>query len=332
MPGGLAIAATNQSAIGLSWSPSADNVGVAGYHVYRNGSGVGTATATSYTDSPLTCSTTYTLGVEAYDAAGNSSTRASVSSATAACSSADPSGVAMPVGDLTGWRQIFTDNFATDVPLGSFPAAVSSKWGAYPSPWKDTSKNGSYWPEKGISVHGGEMDIWLHTETVNGVVQHIVQSPHPILPGKGLYQGQLYGRYAIRYYMQPVAGYKTAWLLWPDSDTWPRDGEIDFPEGDLTGNVYAFMHRQNGTTGSDQDGYSTNVPEAGAWHTAVIEWGPAHCRFYLDGTLIGDSTSRIPNTPMHWVIQTETQLSGGAPANTAAGHVYIDWVAVYAPA
>jgi beta-glucanase (GH16 family) len=305
---------------------------VAGYRIFRDGASVATAASTSYTVSALTCSTTYTFGVEAFDAAGNTSPKVSASGTTAACSSADPSGVAMPVGDLPGWRQVFTDDFATDVPLGNFPAAVSKKWGAYPYPWKDTSKNGSYWPEKGISVHGGQMDIWLHTETVNGVTHHIVQAPNPILPGTTLYHGQLYGRYAIRFYAQPVAGYKTAWLLWPDSNTWPRDGEIDFPEGNLTGNISAFMHHQGATTGSDQDAYSTGVPEAGAWHTAVIEWGSAHTRFYLDGALIGDSTSRIPNTPMHWVIQTETQLSGGAPANSAEGHVFIDWVAVYAPA
>ena len=33
---------------------------------------------------------------------------------------------------------------------------------------------------------------------------------------------------------------------------------------------------------------------------------------------------------MHWVLQTETQLSGGAPSDSAAGHVYIDWVTAYA--
>ena len=30
---------------------------------------------------------------------------------------------------------MFTDNFTENVPLGSFPAAVSGKWTAYPYPW-----------------------------------------------------------------------------------------------------------------------------------------------------------------------------------------------------
>jgi hypothetical protein len=40
---------------------------------------------------------------------------------------ASPSGADMPLGDLPGWRQIFTDDFTTVVPLESFPSAVSTK-------------------------------------------------------------------------------------------------------------------------------------------------------------------------------------------------------------
>jgi hypothetical protein len=210
---------------------------------------------------------------------------------------------------------IYTDDFATAVPLGSFPSAVSSKWWAYPDGWNDTSKNGTYTPSKVVSVADGMMDLFLHTEA--GV--HLVSAPVPELPGPSGGRDLLYARYAIRFRADPVPGYKTAWLLWPHSDVWPRDGEIDFPEGDLDSTISAFMHRQDGTSGGDQDAYSTDVTYS-SWHTAVLEWTATHCTFILDGKVIGDSTSRIPNTPMHWVIQTETQLSGGAPSDTAEGH------------
>ena len=36
-------------------------------------------------------------------------------------SSADPSGQSMPVGDLPGWHQIFTDNFADPGTAGQLP-------------------------------------------------------------------------------------------------------------------------------------------------------------------------------------------------------------------
>jgi beta-glucanase (GH16 family) len=64
----------------------------------------------------------------------------------------------------------------------------------------------------------------------------------------------------------------------------------------------------------------------------VTEWTPSYVKFYLDGALLGTSTSRIPNTPMHWVLQTETQVSSTAPDNATQGHVYVDWAAVYRPA
>jgi hypothetical protein len=319
-------AAPGASSIDLSWGASTDNVGVAGYRVYQGTALATTTTTRSYTLAGLTCGTTVGVSVTAFDAAGNVSPAATISSATSACS--DPSGEAMPTGDLPGWHQIFTDDFTKDVPLGSFPSAVASKWKPYPYPWKDTSKNGTYWPEKGISQHGGLMDLWLHTETVNGVTYHVSEAPQPILPIAT--RGQLYGRYVIRFRSDPVPGYKTAWLLWPDSGL-RSDGEIDFPEGSLDGSMYAYMHHQGATSGSDQDAYPTGVGYS-SWHTAVIEWLPTRCTFILDGKVIGNSTTRIPATPMHWVIQTETQLSGGAPTNDAAGHVYIDWVAVYSRA
>jgi beta-glucanase (GH16 family) len=238
-----------------------------------------------------------------------------------------PSGEPMPVGDLAGWRQIFADDFVTDVALGDFPDAVSERWSAYADGWTDTSGNGTYDPSQVISIHGGVMDLFLHT--AGGV--HLVSAPVPKLPGAvGSGGGLLYGRYAIRFRADPVAGYKTAWLLWPDSEDWPQDGEIDFPEGDLDGTISAFMHWQGGTSGSDQDAYSSAATYS-EWHTAVTEWTATACRFILDGTVLGTSTSRIPNTPMHWVIQTATWLGGTPPADDVSGHVEIDWVVVWEP-
>jgi hypothetical protein len=254
------------------------------------------------------------------------------------------SGEAMPVGDLPGWKQIFTDDFATDVPVGGFsgcnsstrtctglPVVVMAKWWAYPDGWPDTSHNGTYTPSQTISISGGIMNLNLHT--VNGT--HMASAPVPKLPGAtGSEGGQLYGRYAIRFRADSISGYKTAWLLWPDSETWPRDGEIDFPEGNLNNTINAFMHWQGGTSGSSQDAYSPIPPVTyTSWHTAVTEWTPTSLTFYLDGQVVGRSTSHIPNTPMHWVIQTETALDGTIPSSTAASNVQIDWATAwsYAP-
>lgn len=64
-------ATAGESSVALSWPASTDDVGVAGYRVYRGGSLVHTTTATSWTDSSVTAGTTYSYRVDAYDAAGN---------------------------------------------------------------------------------------------------------------------------------------------------------------------------------------------------------------------------------------------------------------------
>jgi chitodextrinase len=81
-PMNLGATAVSQSQINLSWTASADNVGVVGYTVYRNGSQVGTTGSTSYSDSGLSASTTYTYRVDAFDAAGLHSAQSNSASTT----------------------------------------------------------------------------------------------------------------------------------------------------------------------------------------------------------------------------------------------------------
>ncbi len=56
------------STISLAWDASSDNLGVVGYRVYRNGVHVGTTANTSFTDTGLHYTTSYTYQVDAYDA------------------------------------------------------------------------------------------------------------------------------------------------------------------------------------------------------------------------------------------------------------------------
>ena len=55
----------------LTWAAASDDIGVAGYRVYRNGAHVGTTTATAWTNSAVTSGATYTYVVRALDAAGS---------------------------------------------------------------------------------------------------------------------------------------------------------------------------------------------------------------------------------------------------------------------
>jgi hypothetical protein len=85
-PSGLEATSVSSTGISVTWAPSADNVGVAGYGVYVGGSLVGSTPTTSYALSGLSCATSYTIQVDAFDAAKNRSSRTGIAVSTAACS------------------------------------------------------------------------------------------------------------------------------------------------------------------------------------------------------------------------------------------------------
>jgi parallel beta helix pectate lyase-like protein/fibronectin type III domain protein len=87
-PTGLTVAGATATSIALSWSPASDNVGVAGYDLFRNGAKLATTTGTSYTFGGLACATSYTLAVDAFDHASNVSAKASITASTSACGGA----------------------------------------------------------------------------------------------------------------------------------------------------------------------------------------------------------------------------------------------------
>lgn len=61
---------TGGNSITLSWNPSTDNVGVAGYFVFRNSQKIATVSAPGYTDTPVEPNKIYRYQVQAFDAAG----------------------------------------------------------------------------------------------------------------------------------------------------------------------------------------------------------------------------------------------------------------------
>ncbi len=115
-PLGLVKGTSTQTSIAVSWTASSDNVGVAGYGLYRNGSSTGSSLVSSASFSGLACGTTYTLAVDAYDAAGNRSGKTSLSAATSACSGGGDTTAPSTPGTLTK--------------TGSTQTSISVSWGA----------------------------------------------------------------------------------------------------------------------------------------------------------------------------------------------------------
>ena len=81
-PGAVTAMPNSTSAIALNWNPATDNVGVAGYTVYRNGVSVGTIAQPPFTDRGLAAGTKYSYVISAYDLAGNESAPSAMAAAT----------------------------------------------------------------------------------------------------------------------------------------------------------------------------------------------------------------------------------------------------------
>ncbi len=83
-PTKLEAAPSTDTQIDLSWGASTDSggSGIAGYKIYRNSKEVFTTSDTSYGDTNLSASTTYSYTVKAFDGAGNLSQNSNTASAT----------------------------------------------------------------------------------------------------------------------------------------------------------------------------------------------------------------------------------------------------------
>ncbi len=96
-PTSLTATAVNSLTVNLSWTASTDDVGIAGYQVYRNGVLVITLyeTSTTYSDTQLDPSTNYTYQLAAFDGAGNLSAQSNSASVTTPAGNNYPTNLAL---------------------------------------------------------------------------------------------------------------------------------------------------------------------------------------------------------------------------------------------
>ena len=73
LPTGLAVSLISAGQANLFWKPSTDNIGVAGYRIYRNGTYLTSVTTPPYSDFGVVAGESYRYRVVAYDSRGNTS-------------------------------------------------------------------------------------------------------------------------------------------------------------------------------------------------------------------------------------------------------------------
>jgi endo-1,3-1,4-beta-glycanase ExoK len=152
---------------------------------------------------------------------------------------------------------------------------------------------------------------------------------------------QLYGLWEVRARFDAGAGYGPAILLWPRSNVWPRDGEIDLVESVQPNRSTALssLHWGNPPRGQRESGKLTG--DYTQWHVYAVDWQPTYVKMSIDGQTTYDSRyskqhPTIPSTPMHLVVQQEPGPFGGsnwivAPNPSTPDDVveHVDWVKIY---
>lgn len=268
--------------------------------------------------------------------------QASTDPQSSGTSSLEPSGQTIPADNVPGWKLLFADDFSGTVPLGAFSNCSSTQtpqqarctglqsygnyynnWWAYPTGWPDTAKSradgntgapygGVYHPEDTVSVSNGAMHIHMYRPTTGGDNHVATVVPIPCM-------NHQYGRYTERLKVTRYApGFKSAHLFYEGGF------EIDYPENDYGTTMSAYTH-------PGEANFSTAAKWTD-WHTTVIEWTPGQIKFYMDGSLVGTTTTQVSNIAMDWILQNESSIRGPYAANGASSQLDIDWVACYAPA
>jgi hypothetical protein len=229
-----------------------------------------------------------------------------------------PSGLAMPTGSLPHWR---------------LKSAVDFTGSALPTGW------GSYEGQPGGEPNG----LWKHSHAVvgNGVLTLAgSREAGRFVTGGVMAYGptvgqQTYGRYEVRFRIDKGHGVKYAALLWPKSERWPIDGEIDFAEdgGGARGTSTGTLHY--GARNSQIQ--KSLAGDFSRWNTLGVEWSPARLVYTLNGKPWATVTgSMVPHTPMNLAIQTQAGTCGSwagatCPDSTTPAHVdmQVDWAVTY---
>jgi hypothetical protein len=84
-PGAPVVGTRTRTSVAISWAAATDNVKVTGYRVYVNDAAAGDTPTTAFSLQGLKCGRSYRLAVDAVDALGNRSPRASSAAQTRPC-------------------------------------------------------------------------------------------------------------------------------------------------------------------------------------------------------------------------------------------------------
>ena len=170
VPTGLVATAVGPHQIDLSWSPSADNVGVVSYDLYRDDGLLATTggSATSYVDTSAAPGTSYAYSVLARDGAGNASAPCGDASVTTPIT-ASPHPVQSADASEAGASTSLGASFSSPTSPGDLLVLSAGEFtGASDHLTSVTDSGGNHWSQVGsydVAGHNSNGEMWYSATT-----------------------------------------------------------------------------------------------------------------------------------------------------------------------
>lgn len=277
-------------------------------------------------------------------------TEAAAAAAASVSSSSIPT---MPTTAPTGYTRVFAEDFNDGVgyPVGSFEAhdiggigTIDSDSPAYAryhsklsfyfdgGTYPNAPATAQYYGSKTVSTDitestaNGLLNIHCHTESISGTPTAVSAWMRPITP-IDVSQKLGYCHVSARMRIKDItntSNYGGVMLL--IGDTWPDEGEIDYPEGAFNERIGGFFHYADPLGGQDQF-FVTPATYWDTWHIYETFWEPGHLTHKIDGTVVYSTTDRVPTAPQKFVFQCGVNTNA-MPTSTAVADWQIDWIVI----
>ncbi len=193
-----------------------------------------------------------------------------------------------------------------------------SKWGS--TYHGGTYGNGAFWwNANDVKVASGEMQVSATRQANGSWSAGGFNSKAAGLTIK-------YGTVEFDARVEKAQGTQAAILMWPKSDVWPRDGEIDILETPKGGS----MHTLHWAGANNQDTYSAKLSgiDSSLTHHYKMTWLPNLVQIEVDGKVAASWTNPdlIPDTAMGfgamgYVAAPSESWLGGGPNSSTPGKV-----------
>lgn len=223
------------------------------------------------------------------------------------------------------------------------PGYIAPGQPGYPAMWPPI--NSKYYPSKTLSVEnvpglGKVLQVAHHTENIGGVDTFVGANMKPKNPA-GPYLLDAY--YRIQWRMRSTAcvinGVDRAavndfasspdgfmhWVpLGIDSNHWPSNGELDWPEGSIVRPVAGNYHPADPVNNTQ---HVTSGESPYQLNQFTEEWRPGSMKWWTNRNIRLDTADRVPTGPLAWQLQHESDWR--QPPLTATALVQIKDVAIW---